>query len=185
VLHGRGLVHITESEAHEVLEQAIVYGDPRNDGHSQSQFIYGIRDIALFPPKSKENLDLFWHNRTIFSGLKIGGSQSEDSEANTLSSQNSLKDQLANCTDMEQTIVVVITAFVNRFAVVLNLPVEEIKSSDAPASYGLDSLISVQIRNWVHNEMGCEVSSFDIMQAESIESLAKKVAQSLLREVEP
>lgn len=151
VLHSRGLVHIAESEAHEVLEQAIIYGDPRAHGHSQSQFVYGIRDLALSPPAPKDNLDLFWSNRSTFSTLKIGGSQSDDSEANSSSSQRSLKDELGSCTTTEETTTVVTKAFINRFSVVLNLPIDEIKSSDAPASYGLDSLISVQIRNWIHN----------------------------------
>jgi len=46
--------------------------------------------------------------------------------------------------------------------------------------YGTDSLASVEVRNWVRTELGCLVTTLDIMNAPSLTSFCEKILTKLL-----
>lgn len=59
---------------------------------------------------------------------------------------------------------------------VLGLPVERIDPSRSMGSYGVDSLVAVELRNWVAREVSADVAIFEILGEPSIASLALAVA---------
>ncbi len=61
-----------------------------------------------------------------------------------------------------------------KIADVLMKPVEEVRGNGAVSmvSYGLDSLVAVEIRNWITRELEVRVSMFDIVSGNSLEMLA-------------
>lgn len=60
---------------------------------------------------------------------------------------------------------------------VLGLPLERIDPSRPMGSYGVDSLVAVELRNWLAREVSAEVAIFEILGEPSIASLAVAVAR--------
>ncbi|KAG5988633.1 hypothetical protein E4U52_006354, partial [Claviceps spartinae] len=54
---------------------------------------------------------------------------------------------------------------------------EEIQSDEPVASYNLDSLVSVELRNWIRRETGVELLLSSITQAASLRSLATEILE--------
>ncbi|OIW29210.1 hypothetical protein CONLIGDRAFT_715584 [Coniochaeta ligniaria NRRL 30616] len=70
----------------------------------------------------------------------------------------------------------ILAALSRRLARALMIPANEaIDTAKSPANLGADSLVAIEIRNWVAREGGIEVPVFDIMQAPSLAALAGRV----------
>ncbi|KAH9879452.1 hypothetical protein IAQ61_001270 [Plenodomus lingam] len=65
----------------------------------------------------------------------------------------------------------VLPALLTKLSRSLMMPVEDLDASRSLAAYGTDSLVAVEIKNWIARETGVGVSVFEIMQAGSIEGL--------------
>ena len=52
------------------------------------------------------------------------------------------------------------------------IPADEVDTVKSPANLGADSLVAIEIRNWLAREGGIEVPVFDILQAPSLAVLA-------------
>lgn len=55
---------------------------------------------------------------------------------------------------------------------------DDIEATKPVSSYGVDSLLAVELRTWIHIETKAEVSVFDLLSNEPITSLAKKIVAS-------
>lgn len=65
------------------------------------------------------------------------------------------------------------------FMRILRLP-EPMDPGRPISVYGTDSLASVEVRNWVRTELGCLVTTLDIMNATSLTSFCEKILAKLL-----
>ena len=63
-----------------------------------------------------------------------------------------------------------------KLASMFGLVVEEMSAAQDLTSYGVDSLVAVELRNWLVAQVGAEVSIFDLMQSPSLEDLSLRVA---------
>lgn len=59
-----------------------------------------------------------------------------------------------------------------KVARILGMPVEDIDASKPMHSYGVDSLVAVEVRNWFLKEMKADVAVFDITGSGSISDLS-------------
>jgi hypothetical protein len=66
-------------------------------------------------------------------------------------------------------------AICERLSEVLDIPIEEIDASKPLHAFGVDSLVSMEIRGWFKESMQADVAVFDILSNISINLLAKKV----------
>lgn len=89
---------------------------------------------------------------------------------------NSLHDQLAAASTMAEASKLVMETLVTKVAKSLRTAVENIETTRALHTYGVDSLIAVELRNWILREVCAEVSLFDITSSVPISTLAEKVA---------
>ncbi|KAB8234225.1 type I polyketide synthase [Aspergillus alliaceus] len=70
-----------------------------------------------------------------------------------------------------------------RLARMLRYSAEQHIEPGQPLSvYGLDSLSMVELRNWIKAQMGAEVTTFDVLNANSLIMLAQRVVNKLRRE---
>ncbi|KAH6677568.1 putative lovastatin nonaketide synthase [Halenospora varia] len=72
---------------------------------------------------------------------------------------------------------VVETALVSRLAKALFISPEDINIEQPLHAYGVDSLIAVEIRNWILKELKSEISILDILSPLPIQGLAVKIAE--------
>lgn len=56
--------------------------------------------------------------------------------------------------------------------------VDDIDLSQPLYSYGIDSLMAVELRGWIGDKMKADLNLFDILNAESIQALALKISKS-------
>ena len=59
-----------------------------------------------------------------------------------------------------------------KIADVLMKGVEEVGGGQSMVSCGLDSLVAVEVRNWILRELDVRVSMFDLVSGNSVEMLA-------------
>ncbi|OAQ57609.1 polyketide synthase [Pochonia chlamydosporia 170] len=83
---------------------------------------------------------------------------------------------LAGVTNLEQATDTIVDRLVHKLAKSLMMPAEDIEASKPVSSYGVDSLLAVELRAWIHAEIKADVSVFDLLSNSSISLLAAKMA---------
>jgi hypothetical protein len=92
-------------------------------------------------------------------------------------SQDEVMEQgMAEASTLEAAIKIVEDALVARIAKAISTSPEDIDVELPLYTYGVDSLIAVEIRNWTMTRLKSEVSIFDILSALPIKDLAAKMA---------
>jgi acyl carrier protein len=76
-----------------------------------------------------------------------------------------------------RTAALVCTALIDRLAARLDMLVDDIDSQSAASEYGVDSLVAVEIRNWIDKEMESTMPILELMANQSISQLSEKIAQ--------
>lgn len=89
----------------------------------------------------------------------------------------SFKETVAGATTLEQVTQHCTDALVQKVANMFSLQPADVDPSLDLASYGVDSLVAVEMRNWLAVTAAADLSIFDIMQSPSMASLSAKVAQ--------
>lgn len=60
---------------------------------------------------------------------------------------------------------------------VLMVSVEDVHFDAPMATYGLDSLVAVEIRNWIVRELDVRVSVFDLLSGHSLRMMAESIVK--------
>ncbi|KAL9127721.1 MAG: hypothetical protein Q9217_003451 [Psora testacea] len=69
------------------------------------------------------------------------------------------------------------TALVNKLAGLFNIPMTEIDTSLPLPYYGVDSLVAVELRNWLSSAIKAKVTIFEILQGKTMTEFAALVAK--------
>ena len=78
--------------------------------------------------------------------------------------------------------VVAADAFKAKLSRILGIPIEGLGMDDRMQSYGIDSLVAVELRNWLGSELGADVAVFEIVGNATIRGIGQIVtAKSSLR----
>ncbi|KAL4905457.1 hypothetical protein BDW74DRAFT_185021 [Aspergillus multicolor] len=89
---------------------------------------------------------------------------------------HSLATQLAEAGSRDQAAGLVGAAIAAKLADIFMIDVGEIDLNQTPASYGVDSLVAVELRNMLVLQAAANVSIFNILQSASLGALAAEVA---------
>ena len=91
-------------------------------------------------------------------------------------SKRDIEGLLRGATTMDEAVNAIAQATVEKFAVFLNIPVEDLSIHQAPASIGLDSLVSIELKNWMVRAFKATLQATELMGAPSILHLAGTLA---------
>ncbi|KAK3368459.1 putative polyketide synthase [Podospora didyma] len=80
-------------------------------------------------------------------------------------------------TDADGHMQAVLRALAGKLAAAMSISAEDIEPSKPLSSYGVDSLMAVELRNWISREFSATLAVFDIMGGAPISSVAKLVVQ--------
>lgn len=97
--------------------------------------------------------------------------------ANGQETSTSLASQLARAESKEQAIEIVTEALVNKTAEILQMPSSEVDSTRPLYRYGVDSLVALEVRNWITREMKANMALLEILAAVPIQSFAAKIVE--------
>lgn len=110
------------------------------------------------------------------SGSKGRGGGSDDFSNQRQERPQSIQVLLSNAPDHEAASKIVTEALVERVAAMQRVDVTEIDPARVLHSYGVDSLVSVDIVSWATKEVKSKVAVFDVMAGIPITALGEKIA---------
>ena len=94
----------------------------------------------------------------------------------TEDSMAEVKTALSSTANLTHAAELVEGALALKLATSLSMAVDDIDTHKAVFSYGVDSLVAIEIRNWIFKELRSQVSVFDILAKLPMTQLALKIA---------
>jgi len=163
-----GFLQIEEEEFLTMVEIAMEGGKTQQS----CQIVTGVGTQAHFD-KSQSDIP-HWFREPVFSHLHNMGARTVDTAANA---GPSLSQQLKLCLSISEASNIVLDALTRKLSKSLMIALEDIDVMRPTAAYGVDSLVAVEVRNWLLREMKSDVPVFEILQAGTLQSLGVKVAE--------
>jgi hypothetical protein len=180
-----GLRPLDEEEVLRLVEAAMHVA--RDRSVADAQVVTGIASgwIRGGGDESEEEMGStapFWRRDPRFSGLeRSADARDDDGGARGRDGKDGLVSVLKNGTTPE-AVAGLTRSLTAKLAAMFVVPESEIDAATPLSKLGVDSLIAVELRNWVAAAVQAECSVFEIMQAASIAGLAELlVTKSTLR----
>lgn len=136
----------------------------------QSQILLGLRTPADFLAKGQTPPALL--ERPLFAAFsRLAGTEAA-AKAGQAADPAALFRAAA---DGEEKVQVVISALVAKLARAMSISPEDVELSKPLSSYGVDSLMAVELRNWIRRDFAAPVAVFDIMGGVPISAIGELV----------
>ena len=87
----------------------------------------------------------------------------------------SIRDSLKQASSLAQVRRMVEEALVGKIASVSMTPREDVDLDKPLAAYGMDSLVAVELRNWITNEMAASIPALEFIASSSLAGLTKVI----------
>lgn len=174
LLAHKGLYGIDEREMLQAFEAGMLLPPPSQDGqdgqgnHHAAHIVCGVDPTPLAEASSAAaggdhgSLDVFWSRDPLMTRVQaeVESIQSRSGNASTSSGSSSGASFLASLAGQPDSQVQTSIAehIIERCARILMLPPEKFEvDQGSVASYGVDSMIGVELRGWLFSELGLDV----------------------------
>lgn len=165
---------ISEQELQYQLEEAV-----RSD--STIKTCRGIDEHQIITGVGLVKPDVYWASKPLFRNLYAN----HDFGSSDDSTKVSLMDTLLKEPELKGKTDILLDAFTEKIAQILATPRDSILPANSLSSYGLDSIVAVELRKWFRKEVQVDIALFDILGAQSILGLIEKVVKMIPRASEP
>lgn len=98
---------------------------------------------------------------------------------------DSIPSRLENAESEEAATSIIVEALVQKIADVLQMEGSDVDPHRPLTAYGVDSLVAIEVRNWISREMKTSIPLLDILAAVPMNKLAVKIAQMTGRFTSP
>jgi acyl carrier protein len=142
--------------------------NPRRSG-LLSQIVSGLGVWEEGSSLDSLNLPLFAHFRS--------GTSRSSRDAKGAGSAGQLRKSLRTAKSLENASELICAALVDKIASRAGVGVEHINIGNPVSDYGIDSLVAVEIRNWVSKEMGATIPILELLANMPLSQLAMKISQ--------
>lgn len=156
---------VSEQELLAIIDVAIS-GKMKKESHYCS--IAGLQCTGSSPQSYWSQAPMFAHVRV----KKVFGQKEED--GGTIKKE-SVRRQLVGAASLAEARKVVYDALAIKMSKVLMIADEDVSPDKAFASYGSDSLVAVDIRNWIRREMEATVMLVEILADNTLTSLTESI----------
>ncbi|KAK2008695.1 ketoacyl-synt-domain-containing protein [Colletotrichum eremochloae] len=163
---------IREKEFHAILMLAIARQAGEDWADKEPQLVTGL---ATGESASMAGVFPWYLNEPKFSLIAQYDGQQAD---NALASVDSPGARLAQAQTLAEAVDIVVSRIAATLSQSLQMPSEDINVSRPLYFYGVDSLVAIEIRNWVSKEFRSDVSLFDILAHVPITQLAETITKS-------
>ncbi|KAJ5904404.1 hypothetical protein N7504_006787 [Penicillium tannophilum] len=120
----------------------------------------------------------FWIHDTKLSQLlrlsTLAGSGGP-ADAGASNEQTSPAMAIRQCQSREAAEAIVVTALAEKISSILMRPLEELDPAAPVTVYGLDSLVAIEIRNWITREFESSMQVLEILAGDSLPALAEHI----------
>ncbi|KAF5654405.1 polyketide synthase [Fusarium sp. NRRL 25303] len=139
---------------------------------SEGQVLFGLRTPADILSEGHQPPALL--KRPLLSGFSfLAGSNNTPAQA--IDHAENAKDVFQKSSDARERQQVVIRAIAVKLARAMSISLEDVEPSKPLSSYGVDSLMAVELRNWINKEFSSTVAVFDIIGSISIAGVAEVI----------
>ncbi|KAF2215724.1 hypothetical protein CERZMDRAFT_109614 [Cercospora zeae-maydis SCOH1-5] len=104
---------------------------------------------------------------------RMGLGRSHGGEA---SSTEEIRHALRRAVDLDEATAIICSALIEKLASRLGVAATNVLSDKNIAEYGVDSLVGVEVRNWIAKELDAQVPMLEILANQSLLQLAGKIA---------
>lgn len=87
-----------------------------------------------------------------------------------------VRDRLKQAQSLEQATKLICHALVRKLSSLLLITIEDVDTKKPVVAYGLDSLVAVELRNWITTDLDATVPLMELMNSPSMNALAGKIA---------
>ncbi len=102
------------------------------------------------------------------------------SDTSTKAGENSdgipVRDLLKQTQSLEQAAELIGHALTRKLSNILMIAIEDVDTNKPVVAYGLDSLVAVELRNWITSDLDANVPLMKLMNSPSIGALTGKIA---------
>ncbi|EXK33530.1 hypothetical protein FOMG_10801 [Fusarium oxysporum f. sp. melonis 26406] len=168
-----GYLTISQAEFFSMIKQAIL--QPQRSA-TNCQVVTGLGTQGMAEEGSDASPDElpFWFRDAKFSHLLQMGRK----EVHETDSENGLRltESIPAAESLAEATNLICDAIIEKMAKMLGIPAEGIDASQSMAAYGLDSLVAVELRNWLFREAKADVAVFEVLGKGSLNALAGDIA---------
>ncbi|KAL3427636.1 type I polyketide synthase [Phlyctema vagabunda] len=162
-LERSGHVAIKEHELLSMIEAAII--SPIRDPRS-SQIVTGLGGDG------QEGTP--WMTDLKFSILQQKSSAAALQSAS--GSKGGLPEELSGAKSLSDAVEIICSAIAGKLSQDFMISPSDINFDESLGVYGVDSLVAVELRNWILRHMKADTSIFDVLQSKTLRVLAEKIA---------
>lgn len=166
-----GFIGVRQEEFHLILAAAI-RGTGASSASVPAQLITGLGTGGMI--KQSGANEPFWFSDAKFAHMRLLDKQSDAQDARDGTQR--LHALLQQATSLAEASDIVCKAIAEKLAKSMMVAVEDIDAGRPVNAYGVDSLVAVELRNWIFREMEADVSVFDILSSVPIRVLGAKIA---------
>jgi NADPH:quinone reductase-like Zn-dependent oxidoreductase/short-subunit dehydrogenase len=153
-----------------------------SEGHDvPAQIITGLPTGGILQKQGIETRPFYYRDRRFARMQAMGVDESLTNSGATGAhddSTASIEEQLAAAASREEANATVLKALRAQVGKALRCPLEDIDATKPMHTYGMDSLMAVDMRGWVLTKLKAEISLFDVMSGSSIGVLAEKISKA-------
>lgn len=158
---------VSEREVLAVIDAAISGAVVGRDSHYRT--IVGLQCTG-------SSAQGFWAQTSMFSHMRVrkgAGGQKED--GGRVVERVSIHRQLQGVESLAEARTMIYDALALKISVILMIENEDLSPDRALGSYGSDSLVAVEIRNWIRREMEATVILMDILADNTLSTLTESI----------
>lgn len=137
-----------------------------------AQLVTGLASSAV----RKQSWGKEWRFAALDGHDACRSDSSHSKPGTTGSDATRLRETLSSASTAEEARNLVEDAVVDKLADMFVIPKQDIDASQPLSKYGVDSLVAVELRNWLVPSTQCELSIFDLLRASSLRDLAETIA---------
>ena len=171
-LRNWGFIGIREEEFHTILASAIT-GYSKGETRIPNQVITGLGTGGMIKQSGIEE-EPFWFSDAKFSLMRLVDTHQLVTDLENSTAQ--LSNVLGEVSSLADATKIICDALTVKLAKSMMMPVEDLDASRPANTYGVDSLVAVEIRNWVFREVKADVSVFEILSNVPLAVLSSKIA---------
>lgn len=167
-----GLRESRQITADEVLACLDLYCDPERESVGPSHVTMGLGVPADFVSQGREPPELM--QRPLFAAH---ASPNNGNGSNAAENETDYLALFQQADSVEKRSDVVFTALAKKLARALLIKPEDIDANQPLHVFGVDSLVAMEIKNWIAKEFMAEVAVFELMGGRSVVAICQLVTQ--------
>lgn len=170
-----GLKVMHNSDLHGLLSIAMEQQQQQEQAAAVAAHHHHPAQLMCGLPYNEYSESWYWIAEDRFAALR---NQNHSSSSATGSDGISLHEELTRYSheDLAVATDLITKALVGRLARLMMMPEGDVDEGKPLSAYGVDSLVAVEVRNWIARETGVDVSVFDLMANVPMRALAGDLA---------